>query len=173
MNAKYVKRIAESLRQQDVYCNVTNLMQRLIDLEEKEIIQFKTDYKASAEAAGWQIDTHDNGFLFLGKGTEIYNHEQEKVCQREDWHDVDEEFFFLDESDDFWRGLCNAANIDLIEKKIEEYWLISDQLAEKLRDDGEPVFVIDDLTVWGRMFTGKPIADDKAIQKIAKRIQAA
>ena len=178
MSAKYVQQIAESLRREEVYYNVTSLIKRLIELKEEEdkIIQFKTDYKVSATDSGWKIETNDDGFMFLANlGTkEIYNHEHQQIHDLFLWSRIDEDsFYFEQESEDFWKGLCKAGNIELVEMVIDEYWLVSDQLAERLENDGEPVFQVHDLTVWGRMFTGLPIAVDKAIQKIAKRLQAA
>jgi len=177
-----IRLIAENLAQKDVYYNVSILIKELIELNvgKGEIIRLKPDYKASAIAAGWEIQegTEYPSFFFLvNSGTnQIYNHEYEEVCCRADWQDVSENFYLPEEpedTDELWWRLCNATSIELIEKEVEEYWLVSDFLADKLKDDNEPVFVIYDLTVWGRIAETKSISTDPAIEKIAKRIKEA
>lgn len=55
--------------------------------------------------------------------------------------------------------------------EIYEHWLVTDDLARRLREQGESV--VDDLaglTVWGRATTGQAIYGDDVIQRIARDI---
>lgn len=47
-----------------------------------------------------------------------------------------------------------------------EYWAVSDWLADKLRENGEPVAEFGMTYVWGRGTTGQAIALDYVIEKI-------
>lgn len=51
---------------------------------------------------------------------------------------------------------------------ILEYWAVSDWLADKLRDNGEPVATFGLTNVWGRGTSGQAIAIDYVIEKITE-----
>ncbi len=53
-------------------------------------------------------------------------------------------------------------------REAYEHWIVSDWLAEKLRDKGEMVGELHGLTIWGRCTTGQAIALDGVMQEIAK-----
>lgn len=55
-------------------------------------------------------------------------------------------------------------------KEVFEWWLVTDYLADKLREIEEPVLVVDDFTIWGRTCTGQAIELDGTIQQIARNI---
>lgn len=52
--------------------------------------------------------------------------------------------------------------------EIMEFWIVSDWLADKLKDWGEVVFELYDFKIWGRQATGQAIKLDNTIQEIAE-----
>jgi len=59
---------------------------------------------------------------------------------------------------------CYAGEYEA--KEIFEWWIISEHLAEKLKDLGEPILENDYGTWWGRTCTGQAIMLDSVIRKI-------
>lgn len=51
-----------------------------------------------------------------------------------------------------------------------EHWLVSDWLADKLREKGEMVGEVCGLMIWGRCTTGQVIYMDHVIQEIAEEV---
>ena len=47
-----------------------------------------------------------------------------------------------------------------------EHWLVSDWLANRLREEGEMVVNFMDLTIWGRTTSGQAICIDSVIEDI-------
>ena len=47
-----------------------------------------------------------------------------------------------------------------------EHWLVSNWLAERLREEGEMVIDFMDLTIWGRTTSGQAICIDSVIEDI-------
>lgn len=66
------------------------------------------------------------------------------------------------------QALSRLAAADLVprpempssEREIHEWWLVSAELAEKLRKEGEPVLQLCELHMWGRANTGVPLEED-------------
>lgn len=46
------------------------------------------------------------------------------------------------------------------EVEVREWWLVSDELAARLRDAGLPVLRFGELNLWGRAASGVPLRDD-------------
>lgn len=46
------------------------------------------------------------------------------------------------------------------EFEVNEWWLVSDELAERLRSAGVPVLRFGELNMWGRSAAGTPLRDD-------------
>ena len=68
-----------------------------------------------------------------------------------------------------WQDLCQALNIDPVQREVFEHWIVSDYLANRLEEHGEKVdrdFA--GLTIWARTTTGQGIAADFVIQQIAE-----
>lgn len=55
-------------------------------------------------------------------------------------------------------------------QEIFEWWVVSDWLADKLEEAGEPILKSDYETWWGRTTTGQSISMDYVIQNIVKNI---
>jgi hypothetical protein len=53
-------------------------------------------------------------------------------------------------------------------QEILEWWMITDRLADELREMREPILQNEYLTVWGRTTSGQAIAYDSCIEKIAQ-----
>lgn len=56
-------------------------------------------------------------------------------------------------------------------QEIYEYWIVSPQLGEKLRDKGEPVLERRDGWIWGRTCTGQAILLDNVISEICYEME--
>ena len=53
-----------------------------------------------------------------------------------------------------------------------EHWLVSNWLAERLREEGEMVIDFMDLTIWGRTTSGQAICIDTVIEDIYNKNRA-
>lgn len=62
-------------------------------------------------------------------------------------------------------GEAAADDLDA-SQEVFEWWLVSEYLARKLKERGEPVLENDYGTWWGRTTTGQAIAMDSVIEKI-------
>jgi len=73
---------------------------------------------------------------------------------------------------DHWREIAQGLDpsADPHTRKAEEFWIVSDWLAEKLETQGEPVAELDSLPIWGRTCSGQMISMDGAILSIAQDI---
>lgn len=74
-----------------------------------------------------------------------------------------------------WRAAFDAAGRDHPDGcEALEHWLVTDWLAEKLRDHGESVADLESLglTVWARCTSGQAIYADYVLQQIAAGIDA-
>jgi len=72
-------------------------------------------------------------------------------------------------------GICfdNIVNLydsDNEPQEIYEWWLVNNWLADKLKEQGEPVLFADSHCYWGRTCTGQAIILDSTIQEIAKAL---
>lgn len=56
-------------------------------------------------------------------------------------------------------------------QEIYEYWIVSEWLAEKLEQEGEPIIKSDFGIWWGRTCTGQSIILDSVIEKIYTDLQ--
>jgi hypothetical protein len=68
---------------------------------------------------------------------------------------------------------CDTLGIDLTDydREVLEHWIVSDFLAEKLRENGETVGELLGMTIWGRCTSGQAISMDWVIRKIASDMQ--
>lgn len=139
-----IQRICGQLVEREVIYNVSSLISRILEIDESAI--------------------------------------DEIPCSVEDWTSPLEEYETDDKDEqaelDRWESgeytaqeACEALNLKPYESEIYEYWLISEYLAEKLREHGEAVFEYYGLTVWGRTTTGQAILLDGVIRKIAREME--
>ena len=76
------------------------------------------------------------------------------------------EFFHIDDLD-------NGFDKNNMPIEIYEWWLISEFLADQLRDIGEPILSNEHGVWWGRSCTGQAIILDGTIQRIVTKIDRA
>lgn len=69
-----------------------------------------------------------------------------------------------------WEKLCRDHDIDPDEDEVYEHWIVSNWLANKLKERGHTVGEICGLTIWGRGCSGQAVALDRDIQQIALEI---
>ena len=76
------------------------------------------------------------------------------------------------EDADHWRQIAQELDphTDPYVMEALEFWIVSDWLAEKLEDQGEPVAELDGLPIWGRTCSGQKISMDGPILEIARAI---
>lgn len=96
----------------------------------------------------------------------------------DEWKEVDETDIVHIESDDTANEYmdygvkcphCGAVYEEEPEPELQEiyeYWIVSPQLGEKLRDKGEPVLERIGGWIWGRTCTGQAILLDNVISEI-------
>lgn len=69
---------------------------------------------------------------------------------------------------DTWQEACETDGIDVDPVEVYEHWIVSDLLANHLRENGMLVEEFLGFTIWGRTCTGQAIAMDGDIQDIAE-----
>ena len=57
--------------------------------------------------------------------------------------------------------LVSRPELPTSEAEVHEWWLVSPELAEKLRATQQPVLSFYELNMWGRAVTGAPLEDDE------------
>jgi len=62
--------------------------------------------------------------------------------------------------------VCVQFNDEDYPEEALEHWLVSDWLANRLREEGEMVIDFMDLTIWGRTTSGQAILLDSVIEDI-------
>lgn len=79
--------------------------------------------------------------------------------------------YIADRCDD-WEEFCeqNYIDTDDFRSEIYEHWIVSSWLARKLKQHGEVVGELCNLTIWGRCTTGQSISCDHVIQAIAEEL---
>ena len=82
------------------------------------------------------------------------------------------ETIFIDEKEHFVCPSCNykfETDIDMEPKEIYEWYLVSNWLYERLKQNDEVVYAYNDYNYfWGRTCTGQAICLDSVIKKIYK-----
>ncbi|WP_425398625.1 hypothetical protein [Aeoliella sp.] len=81
--------------------------------------------------------------------------------------DLDAEQCTPIESQEDFRALCEAIDVEPYQREAYEHWIVSDWLAEKLAERGEMTGELFGLTLWGRGCTGQAIFLDRVICEIA------
>src|SRR5690606_29795234 len=81
---------------------------------------------------------------------------------------LEDEGYDLPDSEDEedWQ---EAVNDNASPQEVYEWWLVSDWLADRLKEIGEPVLVNDYGQWWGRCTTGQGYLMDGTLQKVAAR----
>lgn len=140
---KATQQDTERLVRQEVYYNVSELMQHFWHTEcETMMDSFENPYDYVQAVDNYKFETEQEKEAIEGKDLSSYSD-----CLE----------------------ICNQLNIDACEyqQEILEYWLVSDWLADKLIEHGEPVAKdIHGLTVWGRTCSGQAIYMDGVIARI-------
>ena len=112
--------------------------------------------------------------LYYGYTREIH-HASERIIEQEIYMRANRIFDYISANDyatiDDWQNLLIEGGDDWGDiKDIFEYYFISDWLAQKLIEAGEPILdsEILDYPIWGRTCTGQAIILDGTIQEIVK-----
>ena len=72
-----------------------------------------------------------------------------------------------DDTDDYLDALAETVNENAEAAEIYEWWLVTDWLARKLRDQGEAILKSQGCIWWGRQCTGQAIKLDPTMYDIA------
>mgnify|MGYP003116580432 CR=1 FL=1 len=107
------------------------------------------DYEEAATQEGWQLlEATDDGCKFVNGPA------------------GSPEYAYTDDNDPktAWSELCEAFDIEPIEREVFEHWAVSEWFAEKLEAAGEKVDRdFEGLCVWARTCTGQGIASDSVV----------
>lgn len=76
------------------------------------------------------------------------------------------------DTDDAWQNFTNEHDLEPEDIEVYEHWIVSDWLARRLREKGEIVGEIANLTIWARTTTGQMISMDYVITEIHKDLTA-
>ena len=100
----------------------------------------------------------------------------EEAAAEEGWEQFEDEYggnCYRDTNDgqtwacESWEELCRQFDIEPHIREAYEHWIVSDFLADELRERGEAVGELFNLTIWGRTTTGQAILLDGVIGQIA------
>lgn len=119
------------------------------------------DWEEAALHEGFEV-RHDKDGFYLCTAKEARHEDQGNPSVGFDGRD------HLDSIEEAARTLCESAGFDPYEWEIYEHWIVSDWLANALREKGERVGELAGLTIWGRTTTGQGISSDRVIQEIVK-----
>jgi len=126
----------------------------LADLTEQayELARPIEDWQGAAEEAGWKWNEASGAYHL-----------------NDDAEGGFENVWDGDKGD--WQQLCSDTDIEPHQIEVYEHWLVTDWMAEKLKEHGERV---DDdfagMTVWARTTTGQAISMDYVIRQIVKAL---
>lgn len=163
---------ARRIVQQEVHYCVSSLISELLKTAFEPGALVDEDSAIALGGRGPDADDYANENGTQGDGFSV------TVEQDSDgyaWQVIDSDGDTLDSGDDesavdAWRAAYDAAGRAYPEgAEAFEHWLVSNWLAEKLRDRGESVVDLDNigLTVWARCTTGQAIYADYVLQAIA------
>ena len=187
-----VQKIAESLVQNDVYCNISRHVERLLESEDwatdddlMEALAVDdweepvTDYLHQLDPA--DADQEDT-ILEVLDAAGIDDPADVLDALRRDRHSITSYLSLVrtvrenepaewDAAQAWWREIGDVVGVDAPHtQEALEFWLVSDKLADRLREQGEPVGDLDDVALWGRTCSGQAIVMDGPIQVIAAEI---
>jgi len=67
--------------------------------------------------------------------------------------------------------LCDDKEVEAPYKEPYEFWIVTEYLGEKLKEEGEIVEEFFGFTIWGRCTTGQAISIDGVIFRIARKME--
>lgn len=148
MSAEYQDKVRQFVSREVYYC-ASNLVSELVQKEDymDELLEVcvSYDYEQAAIDEGFLLD--DDGSWIPSDSTDVGFWESAQEC-------------------------CEANDIEPYPVEVFEHWLVSDWLADKLKERGE--MVLRDfmgLTIWGRTTTGQSVSIDEVICDIWDSIQ--
>lgn len=163
LNADYQRNVSEFVSREVFYC-VSTLISDLASMEDSDYydevlsVLSQDDYIEPALYEASRMDRQEIvDYAENVRGMAFY--EDETI---EDLLDDQEEA----------REFCEHFGFDPYQNEALSHWIVSEWLADRLRDKGE--MVSDDihgLTVWGRTTSGQAIAMDSVIQSIYNDLQ--
>jgi len=152
--ATSLERQLDQFVNREVIYNVNELMTKLYTSDDYENIydafQNLQDYKTPVKE--WLLNA-----------TEHEKNELKTIEVIEDLKDMTEGDYM---------NACSYLDLnDQVDQEILEYWIVTEYLADKLIEQGEPVAKdIHGLTVWGRTCSGQAISIDGVIGRIYKEL---
>lgn len=179
-----LERKCDEFVQKEVHYCVTALISHLMETESNNrqlsVLNTKYDFKSAAEEEGWEAVEACHCYFLINKEREsIYNFQSEEVeiydnNNFEDdtilkkWLESLSDCYYLgSEPKTEWQDLCQVEEINPHTEEVFECWLVSEQLARKLKNKGELIAEnLYGLTVWGRTSMGQPMRLDDAIREI-------
>lgn len=139
-----INETAKRIVDQDVYANVDSMVRYILSQD---------DPNAPFTYDDIEINTPDYDDMSEEEVDDLLVSEYSE--DPADYSDLDEKIDFLKDN--------------YSQPEVYEYWLVSNWLADKLRDNGETI--IDDyIAIWGRSTTGQAIYLDGVIQRVAAAI---
>lgn len=128
-------------------------------------VHYRVSSLVSTLASAWNVD-HVNEDMDA-----LHEQAQELCYPIEDWESAATDNGWHGDDEDSARQFCEDENIEPYQREVYEHWIVSDWLADKLRERGEKVDVdFCGLTVWARTTTGQAIANDYVIDDILREL---
>lgn len=128
----------------------------------------------------WHID-HDMDRVELIDALESFGVEPEGELDlnHEPWVGIPDDdlratlLAHLSEEDDDRRTFMSENRIEVEYDEVYEHWIVTNWLAERLKEKGEITGEVCGLTIWGRCTTGQSISMDGVIQRIYTELTGA
>ena len=137
---------------QELFSEATELMQYLVDLEDEDcpvkFIDTTAIEKLEEEAEKLALE------------------EPDQYANYDAWLEWEEKTIEVESKMD---DISKSASATLI--GVNEWWLCTKRLGEKLKEHGETVIFYNDLAIWGREYFGYDPAYDKIIKEIATELE--
>ena len=137
--------------EENVLCNVSTLINNLYadDKYADELYDLfsKPDYESAAIDAGWTVIKKDGKFCFESK--------EDGQCGG----------FYTEQ--EAWLACCSWNDIEPYQTDVNEHYIVSEWLADKLLACGEVItYDFMDLIIWGRTAGGQVVWLDSVMERI-------
>lgn len=131
-------------------------------------VAYRTDWKTAANE--YLLTLSSIEMLRLCEENEIEVPTNQETLVPDLHYAIMDHLYKLDLFQDFCQS--SSRSIEPHEDEVYEHWVVSDWLADKLKEKGECICLDwQGLTIWGRCTTGQMVSMDSVIREIAEELQ--